>query len=50
MGINREKFNMAIAILEKWIFDSTIIISHFGGTNDILDDYTTGCPLRYVIK
>ena len=40
---NKEKSNRAIAILEKWIIgqqDSTIIISYFGGTNNIFADYT----------
>jgi hypothetical protein len=32
---NREKSYIAIAILEKLIIVSTIIISHFGGTNNI---------------
>ena len=35
---NREEFIIAIAILEnKWL-DSTIIISHFEGTNNIFAD------------
>ena len=45
MGINREKFNIAIAILEKLPFlKGKKIISHFDGSNDIFADCT--CHLR----
>ena len=36
---NREKSSTAIAILEKWMLDGTIIISYFGGSNNILTNY-----------
>ena len=32
---NREKSNIAIAILEKLMLDGNIIISYFGGSNNI---------------
>ena len=35
---NREKTIIAITILEIVIMDSTIIILHFGGTNDVFFD------------
>ena len=35
---NREKSNIAIAILEIEQLDGTIIISYFGGSNDIFAD------------
>ena len=42
MGSNREKSNIAIAILEKLPFlKVTKIISHFGGSNSIFADFTT---------
>ena len=41
---NREKSNIAIAILENEWFDSTIIISYFGGSNNIFADCTGEKP------
>ena len=38
MGSNREKSNIAIAILEKLLFKK--IISHFDGSNNIFSDCT----------
>ena len=38
MGSNREKSNIANAILENLSYDKVPkIISHFGGTNNIVD-------------
>ena len=38
MGKNREKSNIAIAILEKLPFLKANIISHFDGSNNIFTD------------
>ena len=39
---NREKFNIAIAILEKWIIGwHHVIILYFGGTYNIFTDWYT---------
>ena len=35
---NREKSNIAIAILQKELLDGTIIILYFGGSNNIFAD------------
>ena len=35
---DKEKSNIAITILEKYIFEGTIIISYFGGSNNIFAD------------
>ena len=41
---NREKSNIAIAILEKWQLDNTIIIMHFEWTDNIF----ASCTARLV--
>ena len=38
---NKEKSNMAIAILEKECLDGTMIISYFGDSNNIFADCTS---------
>ena len=40
---NKEKSNIGIAILENKQLDDTIIISYFGGSNNIFADCTHGC-------
>ena len=47
---NRKKSNFTISILENTKFDSTIIMSQFGGTNNIFVNYNYSwlCTLPYI--
>ena len=48
IGRNREKKNIAIALLGKKQFDSITNISHFGGTNNTFVD-STNISLKYIV-